>query len=84
MFGAGLCRQFNASEQAAPGVVLRLTQEMERQAAATPNIDVYLLYRHDSARSFGALAELHSHITKGKHFPIALPLFRLRIARSDT
>lgn len=63
MFGVGLCRLFNASEQAAPGVVLRLIQEMERQAAATPSLDVYLLYR--TTPSFGAVAELRSHIAKG-------------------
>lgn len=63
MFGIGLCRLFNAGEQAAPSIVLRLIQEMERQAAATPSLDVYLLYR--TTPSFGAIAELRSHIAKG-------------------
>ena len=64
MFGVGLCRLFNAGEQAAPGVVLRLVQEMERKSAATPNLDLYLFYR--TSPSSESVAELRSQLTQGK------------------
>ena len=63
VFGVGLCRLFNASEQAAPGVVLRLIQEIEQQAAATPSLDLYLLYR--TTPSLASVAELRSQLIKG-------------------
>ena len=57
----GLCRLFNPSEQAAPTVVLRLIQEVELRAAATPSLDLYRLYRTTP----GAVDELRSQLCEG-------------------
>ena len=45
VFGVGLCRLAVGGADPVPSAVTRLIQEIEQRAAATPNLDLYRLYR---------------------------------------
>ena len=63
VFGVGLCRLFNAAEQTAPAVVLRLCQEVEARSAAAPSLDLYRLYR--TSPQAGAVDDLRNQLCEG-------------------
>ncbi|KAK9507473.1 hypothetical protein O3M35_007325 [Rhynocoris fuscipes] len=51
VFGIALCIQFNPSEDPAPIVVIKCTQEIERCAVTSPKIDLYKLYKSNASKS---------------------------------
>ncbi|KAF6216721.1 hypothetical protein GE061_001068 [Apolygus lucorum] len=49
-FGLALCIQFNHHEQAAPDVVIKCVQEIEKHARTNTVKDIYKIYKHNGAK----------------------------------